>query len=285
MSIAFQGEPGAYSELAAKEYFGIRKKFVPVPEFIDVYNAVSKGKTQHGVLPIENSLAGSIHQNYDLLLEGDLYIVGEILLKVSHYLISNNNVSKKKIRRIFSHPQALTQCKSFLKRFKNVEIVPVSNTAAAVRKIKEEKLEDAAAIASMQAAIDYDMSVLAKAIEDRLKNQTRFIILAKKPLNIRSGKQQTKSSIVFAAKNIPGALFKALSVFALRDIDLFKIESRPFTGSGFEYMFYLDFEGSILDERSKNAVNHLQEITTYYRFLGSYRVGKVTHPEYLKRWS
>lgn len=285
MSIAFQGEPGAYSELAAKEYFGIRKKFVPMPEFIDVYNAVSKGKTQHGILPIENSLAGSIHQNYDLLLEGELFIVGEIFLKVSHYLISNYTVTKKKLKRIFSHPQALTQCKSFLKRFKNAEVVPVSNTASAVRKIKEEKLEDAAAIASMQAAIDYDMAVLAKAIEDKLNNQTRFIILAKNPLKVRSGKQKVKSSIVFAAKNIPGALFKALSVFALRDIDLYKIESRPFSGRSFEYMFYLDFQGSIDDEVSKNAVNHLQEITTYYRFLGSYRVGQVTHPEYLKRWN
>ena len=284
MSIAFQGERGAYSELAAKEFFGVHKLFVPLPEFIDVYNAVSRGKAAYGVLPIENSLAGSIHQNYDLLLEGDLFIVGEIFLKVSHYLIANPSVSLKNIRRIYSHPQALTQCKRFLARFKKAEIIPVSNTASAVTKIKEEGCVDAAAIASMQAAIDYDMAVLAKAIEDRMNNQTRFIMLAKKPLKIRGKKRQFKSSSVFAAKNIPGALFKALSVFALRDIDLFKIESRPFGKKGFDYLFYLDFEGSSEDNKSQNALNHLQEITTCYRFLGSYPVGRITHPEYFKRW-
>lgn len=282
MSIAFQGEPGAYSELAAKEYFGVSKKYVPMSEFIEVYNAVSKGKTKYGILPIENSLAGSIHKNYDLLLEGELFIIGEIYLRVSHYLIANKHVSRRKIKRVFSHPQALAQCKKYLNKYPKLEIVPVSNTAAAVRKIKNEKMEDASAIASMQAAIDYNMSVLAGEIEDIHTNQTRFIILSKKPQRVYSRKG-IKSSIVFATKNIPGALFKALSVFALRDMDLFKIESRPFFGRSFEYMFYLDFEGNISDEVSKNAVNHLKEITTYYRFLGSYQVGCVAHPEYKSR--
>jgi len=283
MAIAFQGERGAYSELAAKEYFGINSRCTPMPEFLDVYNAVSKGKSSHGIIPIENSLGGSIHQNYDLLLEGDLFIVGEIFLKVSHFLIANNNVSLKKVKRIFSHPQAIVQCKKYIRRLHNVSVIPVSNTAGAVKMIKDENLTDAAAIASMQAAIDYDMRVLGKTIEDAHTNQTRFIVLAKKPLHIRSGKYPVKSSIVFAAKNIPGALFKALSVFALRDVDLFKIESRPFHGRGFEYMFYLDFAGSMLDKMSLNAVNHLQEITTYYRFLGSYRCGRVAQPVYHKR--
>lgn len=282
MSIAFQGEPGAYSELAAKEFLGINKKYIPQKEFPDVYNAVSTGKAKYGILPIENSMAGSIHQNYDLLLEGDLFIVGEIYLRVSHYLIANRDTSRRRIKRVFSHPQALAQCKKYLKKYPKLEIIPVSNTAGAVRKIKDDKLEDAAAIASMQAAIDYNMLVLAEEIEDIHNNQTRFIILAKKPIHARSRKG-IKSSIVFATKNIPGALFKALSVFALRDMDLYKIESRPFSGRHFEYMFYLDFGGNINDIVTQNAVNHLQEITTYYRFLGSYQVGCVAHPEYKRR--
>ncbi len=283
MSVAFQGEQGAYSELAAREYFGDRKKFVPMHEFKDVYNAVSTGKTQYGIIPIENSLTGSIHQNYDLLLEGRLLIVGEILLNISHYLITNRGVNRRQIRRVFSHPQAIAQCKRYLERFPNLSVVPVSNTAGAGKMIKDQKLEDAAAIASLQAAIDYDMTVLAKKIEDNHNNQTRFIILARKPLRIVSRKQQIKTSIVFSTKDIPGALFKALSVFALRDINLLKIESRPIYGRNFEYMFYLDFSGYIKDEPQRNAINHLREITTFDRILGSYHVGRNVHPEYKRR--
>lgn len=283
MKIAFQGEQGAFSELAAKEYFGPKKQFLPLPEFADVYKAVARGKAEFGILPIENSLAGSIHQNYDLLLHGDLYIIGEIYLKVSHYLIANKHVSRRNIKRIFSHPQALAQCKKYLERFASIQIVPVSNTAGAVKMIRQQNLTDAAAIASLQAAIDYDMGILAKAIEDNHNNQTRFIILHKKPARIKSRKPKVKTSIVFSTKNIPGALFKALSVFALRDIDLLKIESRPVHGKNFEYLFYLDFTGHVHDEAQKNALNHLREITTFDQFLGSYYLGKVAHPKYKKR--
>jgi prephenate dehydratase len=283
MRIAFQGEQGAYSELAAKEFFGVSKKYFPVPEFTDVYNAVSKGKAEHGILPIENSLAGSIHQNYDILLKGDLFIIGEIFLKVSHYLIANEGVSRKKIRNVYSHPQALAQCKNYLKKYKNITLIPVSNTASAVRMIKKEKLNDSAAIASMQAAIDYNMAVFGKRIEDVKNNQTRFIMLGKKPLQIKSKRKKAKTSIVFTLKNLPGALFRALSVFALRDIDLHKIESRPVYGRNFEYMFYLDFEGHIEEEAQKNAVNHLREITSFERVLGSYYAGNIVHPVYQKR--
>ena len=283
MKIAFQGEPGAYSELAAKEFFGVSKKYLPVPEFGDVYTMVASGKVQHGILPIENSLAGSIHQNYDILLKGDLSIIGEIYLKVSHYLIANEGVKRKNIKRVYSHPQALAQCKNYLRKFKNLQLIPVSNTASAVRMIKKEKLDDAAAIASMQAAIDYNMAVFGKRIEDVKNNQTRFIMLGKKALQIKSRRKKAKTSIVFTLKNIPGALFRALSVFALRDIDLYKIESRPVHGRNFEYMFYLDFDGNIDSGPQQNAVNHLREITSFERILGSYYVGNVVHPIYQKR--
>jgi prephenate dehydratase len=280
MKVAFGGEHGSFGELAVFEYFGRKAQPVPVSEFSDVFKAVESGRAKFGFIPIENSQAGSIHQNYDSLLENKLFIVGEILLRVSHCLVVNPGVSRRDIRRVFSHPQALAQCKKYLARFKDVEIVPFSNTAAGVKMIRDKNLPDAAAIASMQAVMDYDMACLAKNIEDNPTNMTRFLVLSKKHLEKRLRGKDMKTSIVFSTKDIPGALFKSLSVFALRDINLFKIESRPVHGKGFEYIFYLDFAGDVNDEAQKNAINHLQEITSYYRMLGSYHVGRVAHPEY-----
>ncbi len=283
MKIAFAGEKGAFAELAAAQHFGPRHALVPVPEFEDVFASVSRGKVSHGIIPIENSLTGSIHQNYDLLLEGDLFITGEIFLRVSHYLIANRGVKRHNIRRVFSHPQGLAQCRAFLKKMPDAERIPVSNTAVAVRKIRDGRLLDAAAIASLQAAIDYDMSVLAENIEDNKANITRFLILSRQKGAVPHAAKNCKTSVVFSLKNIPGALFKSLSVFALRDIDLLKIESRPVHGKPFEYLFYLDFAGDCGDERQANALNHLREITMFCRPLGSYERGKLVHPEYKKR--
>lgn len=283
MKVAFQGERGAFTELAVTEYFGSKARPVPVAEWADVFKSVQTGRTAYGVIPIENSLAGSIHQNYDLLLENCLFICGEVLLRVSHYLMANPGVSQRDITRVYSIPVAFAQCKKFLRRFPRLKTVAVSNTASAVKILKENGWRDAAAIASMQAMIDYGMTCLAKKIEDNPTNMTRFLILSKKPAIARHKGPAMKTSIVFATKDIPGALFKALSVFALRDINLWKIESRPMHGKGFEYIFYLDFGGDIRDEAQQNAINHLQEITSFYRMLGSYRVGRLAHPEYRKR--
>lgn len=279
MKAVFAGERGAFGELAAKEYFGSKCGLESVPEFADVFNAVMNGVHSFGIVPIENSLAGSIHQNYDMLLESNLHITGEVLLRVGHFLIANKGVNFKRIKKVYSHPQALAQCKKFLKS-SGLEPVPCSNTAAAVRKIKDEGINDAAAIGSMQAAIEFDMKVLRGNIEDNQWNTTRFLILSRTPNKLKSSEIPQKTSIVFSTKNIPGALFKCLAVFALRDIDLFKIESRPVNGNGFKYLFYLDFRGDLSDEARKNAINHLQEITTFYRHLGSYPVGKVVHPKF-----
>lgn len=282
LKIAFPGERGSFTELAAIEYFGKEHQYKCIPDFPGVFELVSSGVCRYGIVPIENSSAGSIHQNYDALLESDLHITGEIMLRIRQYLIANKGVVKKDITRIFSHPAVFPQCKKFFKRYSLIEKIALPNTAIAVKKIKDEQLTDAAAIASMQAAIDFDMDVLAKNIEDNPWNTTRFIIISKKaekPLTA-----PVKTSIVFSTKNIPGALFKCLGVFALRDIDLFKIESRPIHGTkGFKYFFYLDFAGDINDEAQKNAVNHLQEITTFFRHLGSYSCGKLAHPKYQKR--
>jgi len=283
MKIAFAGERGSFAELAAAQYFGPRQTFVSVPEFEDVFSAVSRGRANHGIIPIENSLTGSIHQNYDELLKCNLSITGEIFLRVSHFLIANHGVKPHNIKRVFSHPQGLAQCKNHLKKFPDAECVPVSNTAYAVKKIRDERLLDAAAVASFQAAIDYDMNVLDKNIEDNKANITRFLIVSKKPKTTFASSQPLKTSVVFSLKNLPGALFRGLSVFALRDIDLVKIESRPVHGKPFEYLFYLDFEGGSNQERQANALNHLKEITVFLRVLGSYERGRLVKPEYKKR--
>jgi prephenate dehydratase len=282
MSISFQGERGAFTELAAIQYFGGRQKTIPVARWEDVFESVEKHKTGYGIIPIENSLGGSIHRNYDLLLHHDLSITGEIYLKISQFLLANKGVGIGQVTRVFSHPQGFEQCRRYFKKNPAMECVPVSNTAAAAKKIKEEGLRNAAAISSMQAAIDYDLKVLARNIEDDKENITRFLILSNTGRSAR-GAAAMKTSVVFALKNIAGALFKSLSVFALRDIDLLKIESRPVRGKPFEYMFYLDFSGSADDEAQRNAINHLREITVLCRVLGSYPVGKLAHPEYKKR--
>ena len=170
MTIAFAGERGAFGELAALEYFGYTEgnagKLIALPEFGDVFRGVAQGRFRYGVVPIENSLAGSIHENYDLLLESNLHIVGEVLLRVRHFLIANKGASRRRLRCVFSHPIVFSQCKRYLRRFPQLVLMPVSNTAAAVKKIQNENLRDAAAIASKQAAMDFDMQVLASNVEN-----------------------------------------------------------------------------------------------------------------------
>lgn len=283
MNIAYAGERGAFAELAAIEYFGKKCQYTAVSDFAMVFESVVNGNCDFGVIPIENSLAGSIHQNYDLLLESDIKIAGEVLLKVGHHLIANKNVKQKDIRSVFSHPQALAQCKNYLRKHKELQIVPFSNTAAAVKKIKDEKINDAAAIASMQAAIDFNMDILASNIEDHNSNITRFLIISAQEKKFKTVSKNVKTSIVFSTKNIPGALFKCLAVFALRDINLYKIESRPMHGQGFQYLFYLDLEGDLRLDSVRNAIDHLQELTVFYRFLGSYEIGKLVEPSYKRR--
>lgn len=283
MNTAFAGERGAFTELAAYEYFGKAIQLLQVGLFDDVFSAVSEGRATYGIVPIENTRAGSVHNNYDLLLEHNCSIVGELYLKIAQYLIVNKETSVRHVKRVLSHPQALAQCRHYLSEHQNLKTEETVNTAVAVKMIKEKKLMDAAAIASMQAAIDFDMKVIAENIQDDKNNMTRFLILQKEDTAQRKGSKQMKTSIVFSMKNIPGALFKCLATFSLRDIDLYKIESRPMFGQGFQYMFYLDFAGSDEDIAQKNALTHLQEMTTVYRCLGSYPVGKSVIPKHVKR--
>jgi prephenate dehydratase len=270
MLVAFQGEPGAYSEQATFAYFG-KIQTLPCESFDDVFDAVTNGKCESGLIPIENSLAGSIHQNYDLLLRHNLYIVGEYFLRVRHCLISLPGVSKSEIRKVISHPQALGQCAGYLRNL-GVKTEPVYDTAGSVQLVKALGDRTTAAIASHRAADIYKMQVIQEGIEDNTENYTRFLAIAPKPVMPSSG---AKTSIVFTLKNQPGALFKALSVFALRDIDLTKIESRPLAGTPWNYLFYIDFMGALEEETVKRALTHLDEYAITLRVLGSYSRGNV----------
>lgn len=265
MKLAFQGEPGAYSEQAVFESFG-EVETQPCETFDDVFAAVTSGVCESGLIPIENSLAGSIHQNYDLLLRHDLHIVGEYFLRVRHCLIGFPGVDKSEIRRVTSHPQALGQCAGYLREL-GVKTEPVYDTAGSVKMLKESDERFTGAIASQRAAEIYGMQVLQEGIEDNPENYTRFLSIEPVPVQPAG---EAKTSIVFSLKNQPGALFKALSVFALRDIDLTKIESRPLAGKPWEYLFYIDFVGAMKDETVKRALDHLGEYALMLRVLGSY---------------
>ncbi len=265
--VAFQGERGAYSEAAAVAFFGEKITPVPCESFDDVFTQVEGGESDYGVVPIENSLAGSIHRNYDLLLRHQLFIVGELNLRIAHHLIALPGVKVEDVKRVYSHPQALAQCERSLAALGDVEKVPTYDTAGSVRMLKDQGIYDGAAIASRRAAEIYRMSILASDFEDNSQNYTRFLALHPQEV-VPEG--PAKTSIVFSVENVPGVLFKCLSVFALRDIDLTKIESRPLQGRPWEYFFYLDFTGSMQEERCCNAINHLQEITIFFRNLGSY---------------
>lgn len=263
----FQGELGAFSEEVGFKFFGTDAIGIPCMEFEDVIKFTLRAKDSFGILPIENSIIGSIHSNYDLIYNSKLYIVGEKYLEIRHHLIGHTGINLFQIKKNISHPAAIQQCKNFLKKLKNVEIEYAYDTAGSVKKIKEQNLIDTAAIASEISASIYKMKILVKNIQDTDNNITRFLILSKKKV---LPKKNPKTSIVFALQNVPGSLYKALSVFALREIDLTKIESRPIPNKPFEYYFYLDFKGSLEEKRCKNALNNLKEISTSLKVLGSY---------------
>ncbi len=269
--IAYQGVQGAFGELAALKFFKCKpENLFACDSFENVFKMVADKEVKNGVVPIENSLAGSIYKNFDLLMKYDLRICGEIQLRISHNLIAFQGVKTNQIKKVYSHIQGLNQCEMFLDKHPKIERLPYFNTAGSVKHIKENDLKDSAAIASKEAAALYDMKILKRNIEDNPQNFTRFLILSASsdiPANA------DKTSIVFSLPEDPGSLFKSLSVFALRDIGISKIESRPLHGSPWQYYFYLDFEGSMTKKKSWNAINHLKEFAKYLKILGSYPDG------------
>jgi arogenate/prephenate dehydratase len=266
MRIAFQGEPGAYSEAAGLR-FSDHADLLACEAFEDVFAAVASGKATHGILPVENSIGGTIHRNYDLLLENDLPIVGEVTLPITHNLMALPGTALKDVRRILSHPQALAQCERFLCGMSGVSVEATYDTAGSAKLVKEHKLTDAAAIASERAANVFGLEILRAEIQDYSDNITRFLLISRTG---ETGDHVDKTSVVFSLPNEPGSLFKALSVFALRDIDLTKIESRPIRGRPWEYLFYVDIPIGRHDLRCARALVHLAEFARSMRTLGSY---------------
>jgi chorismate mutase/prephenate dehydratase len=264
---AFQGELGAYSEMAVYNFFGQNIEVKPCKSFDDVFESVKLGNANYGVVPIENSIEGSVNRTYDLFLEYDLKVCGEIIIRVSHCLIAHKNSKLEQIKTVYSHPQALAQCRKFLEQH-NLKTISTFDTAGSVKMIKEEKMMDSAAIASERAAYIYGMTILEREIEDVKNNSTRFFVLDKQD-SPYSG--DDKTSIIFAAKSIPGALYKVLKEFADRNINLTKIESRPTKQTPWEYHFYLDFEGHRTETKCQEALKSIEDKTLFIKILGSYK--------------
>jgi prephenate dehydratase len=266
MKIAIQGEFGAFShEAALKMLPGC--SVVPCTVSAEVFDKLMQRKVDAAVIPIENSLAGPVTEHYDLLLANPVHIHREYLLRIRHNLIAAPEVKMKDVRRVLSHPVALAQCREFFRRNRSVEAVSFYDTAGSVKHVIGNRLRDAAAIASSQAALEYKGTILKTGLEDDKQNFTRFFLISHRP---HRDKKADKTSLAFSIKNQPGALFKALSVFALRDLSLSKIESRPVKGRPWEYVFYADIMRGD-DDAARNAIRHLEEICDFVKILGIYR--------------
>jgi prephenate dehydratase len=270
-SIAFQGERGSFSEEAAYKLLGRRIRLRPCETFAEMFRAVATRKTRYCLAPIENTLAGPVYENYDLQLEHDLHIVAEVSLRIVHNLIAMPGTKFADVREVYSHPVALAQCGRFFARNPHIKKKAYYDTAGSVKMLAEKRPPGAAAIASRVAASVYQAKILKEHLEDHSENYTRFLLLSRQAA---VSPRADKTSIVFATKNVPGALFRCLSAFALRDINLTKIESRPLRGRPWEYFFYVDFEGHVKDERTRRALAHLGELTSVLRVLGCYESGK-----------
>jgi prephenate dehydratase len=292
MKIAIQGELGSFSHEAAERMLP-RCTVVPCARSAEVFDRVQRGSVAAAVIPIENSLAGTVAEHADLLVTNEVFVQVEFLLRIVHNVIAARGVKFNSLRRVLSHPVALDQCRNFFRQHPPIEAVPFYDTAGSVKHVVADRLPDAAGIASRRAAREYSGKILQAGVEDDKRNFTRFFLIRK--LNASSGaavswnknKKKTsaasaasyqrliprgadKTSIAFKLKNVPGALFKSLSVFVLRDISLSKIESRPMRGRPWEYVFYVDFlRGD--DESARNALRHLGEVAEFVKVLGIYR--------------
>ena len=266
MKVAFQGEHGAYSEEAILQHFERSAEPVPRPSLREVFHAVESREVDLGLVPVENTLEGSIVRTYDLLLESTLKVQAEVILRVVHCLIASHGVSPSDIKRVYSHPQALGQCRSYLER-QGYEAVATYDTAGSVKMLRERGLRDAAAIASGWAAEVYGMTVLARGIETHPENYTRFFVLGHAD-HPQTGRDKT--SIAFSVDHAPGTLFQALRGFADQGVNLTKIESRPMVGRPWEYVFYLDFEGHRVEPQMRNALEELRTCSQFLKIFGSY---------------
>lgn len=275
--VAFQGELGAFSTDAARKLLGGEIRLIPCETFDQMFAAVESKEADYCLAPLENSLFGSVYQNYDLLLKHDFQIVGETTLRIVHNLIVSPKTTFEDVRLVYSHPVALGQCHNFLHAHPTMKPIVAYDTAGSVKLIMESQEVGAAAIASASAAEVYGAKVIVSGIEDDPQNFTRFSLLARAdeaasypPPEIKSA----KTSIVFSLENKTGSLYRAMAVFALRDLDLTKIESRPLIGRPWEYSFYLDFTGHMAEKRVQNALAHLAEFAANVKVLGCYKAAQ-----------
>jgi prephenate dehydratase len=265
MRVAIQGERGSFSHEAAEKMLS-PCTVVPCARSAEVFDRVDAGSVQAAVIPIENTLAGTVAEHADLLVTRNVFIQAEYLLRIVHNVIAAPGVKIESLRRVLSHPVALDQCRDFFRRHPEIEAVPFYDTAGSVKHVTADRLKDAAGIAGKQAAREYAGKILQAGIEDDKRNFTRFFLIRKGRRIVRGA---NKTSIAFTVKNVPGALFRAISVFALREISLSKIESRPLRGRPWEYVFYADFlRGD--DETARNALRHLAESASPVKVLGVY---------------
>src|SRR5438067_10650103 len=266
MKIAYQGEPGAFSEAAARRV-DLEANLIPCHSFEEVFAAVDAGPATHGVLPIENSIGGSIHRNYDLLLQHELPIVAEVELAVVHHLLAIPGASLSGLKRVYSHPQRLAEFERFRRTLSGVEIIATYDTAGSAKMVADAGKPDAAAIASARAGEVFGLTPLASSIQDYDDNITRFLVIGRRPL---LNTVPDKTTIVFSLPNEAGSLFKALSAFALRGVDLTKLASRPIPGRPWEYLFYVDLAAARDEMPCQRALGHLAEFAPVLRTLGSY---------------
>jgi prephenate dehydratase len=272
MKIAIQGERGSFSHEAAEKMLP-RCTVVPCARSAEVFNHVERGSVAAAVIPIENTLAGTVAEHADLLVARNVFVQAEYLLRIVHNLIASPGIKPSAVKKVLSHPVALDQCRDFFRRNPQIESVPFYDTAGSVKHVIENHLKDAAGIAGRQAVNEYAGKILQAGIEDDKRNFTRFYLIRKRARTADYRRMiprgANKTSIAFQVKNTPGALFKSLSVFALRDISLSKIESRPMRGRPWEYVFYVDFlRGD--DEPARNALRHLGEVAEFVKVLGIY---------------
>jgi len=266
--VSFQGERGAFSEIAALKFFGSSIDVLPCKSFKEVFQKVNNKEATHGILPIENSHTGGINEVHDLLLSEELFAVGEVKLKVEHCLIVKERVNFELIEKVYSHPQALAQCEEFLsKNLPYCQVIPVYDTAGSVKIIKDLKRNNVAAIASNWAAELYGLKILSSGIQDNKYNYTRFLILSPE---ISAEAKNNKTSIIFAVVSKPGALYKCLKEFAIRNINLSRLESRPSKQKPWEYVFYTDFDKGLFEQSAQEALNALKNCTTFVKIIGTY---------------
>ena len=270
--VAFQGEKGAYSEDACFRYFGASVKTQPFLDFQSVFEAVEKDKVTHAVVQVENSIEGSVAQVNDLLLDHDLTISGETMVPVKHYLMAFDDATMDTIREVMSHPQALGQSRKFLANHSDWHVTPCYDTAGSARMVAESKRKDIAAIASKRAASVYGLKILKEDIQSEEVNYTRFFVLEKNPSPVRGA---NKTSIVFATKNAPGALYSCLGEFASRNVNLSKLESRPRKNKPWVYVFYADLDGSMDDPDCHAAIGGLLKTGAFVKILGSYKKAEI----------